>query len=70
MTAHLALRACDTLKLRPTAPFNFDATPHKPDHFPSADTAWEPGVRWQTMRWRGKTCSGAAGTNPSSGWRS
>jgi 3-methyladenine DNA glycosylase/8-oxoguanine DNA glycosylase len=53
MTAHLALRACETIRLRPTAPFNFDATLHKPDHFPSADTAWEPGIRWQTMRWRG-----------------
>jgi 3-methyladenine DNA glycosylase/8-oxoguanine DNA glycosylase len=27
---------------------------HKPDHFPSADNDWEPGVRWQTMRWQGK----------------
>ncbi len=37
----------------PKAPFNFDASLHKPDHFPSADTAWEPGVRWQTMLWDG-----------------
>jgi len=37
----------------PSAPFNFDATLHKPDHFPTADNAWVPGVRWQTMRWRG-----------------
>jgi len=27
---------------------------HKPDHFPSQDTKWEPGVRWQTMLWQGK----------------
>jgi len=40
--------------LFPAAPFNFDATMHKPDHFPAADNAWEPGVRWQTMRWQGK----------------
>jgi 3-methyladenine DNA glycosylase/8-oxoguanine DNA glycosylase len=26
---------------------------HKPDHFPSSDNRWTPGVRWQTMRWRG-----------------
>ncbi len=39
------------LELQPSAPFHFDATMHKPDHFPSADNAWEPGVRWQTMRW-------------------
>jgi 3-methyladenine DNA glycosylase/8-oxoguanine DNA glycosylase len=43
------------LDLHPRAPFHFDTTLHKPDHFPSADNAWEPGSRWQTMRWRGKT---------------
>jgi 3-methyladenine DNA glycosylase/8-oxoguanine DNA glycosylase len=42
------------LELAPTAPFAFDATFHKPDHFPSSDNAWEPGVRSQTMRWRGR----------------
>ncbi len=41
------------IELRPAAPFNFDATLHKPDHFPSADNHWEPGVRWQTMLWAG-----------------
>ena len=39
-------------QLVPAAPFNFDATMHKPDHFPSADNLWEPGVRWQTMLWQ------------------
>lgn len=39
-------------ELSPRAPFNFDATMHKPDHFPSADNEWEPGVRWQTMLWQ------------------
>jgi 3-methyladenine DNA glycosylase/8-oxoguanine DNA glycosylase len=48
------LSACRVVQLRPTAPFNFDATLFKPDHFPSGDTAWEPGARWQTMRWRGE----------------
>ena len=43
-----------TITLEPTHPFAFDATFHKPDHFPSQDTAWEPGVRWQTMRFRGR----------------
>jgi 3-methyladenine DNA glycosylase/8-oxoguanine DNA glycosylase len=38
--------------LTPQAPFNFDATLHKPDHFPAADNKWQPGVRWQTMRWQ------------------
>jgi 3-methyladenine DNA glycosylase/8-oxoguanine DNA glycosylase len=42
------------LELFPAAPFNFDATVHKPDHFPSADNEWVPGIRWQTMRWRGR----------------
>ncbi len=47
-------RAKQTIELVPTAPFNFDATLHKPDHFPAADTRWEPGTRWQTMLWQGK----------------
>ncbi len=52
-------RLMDNLSLQhisditPPAPFNFDATLHKPDHFPTADNAWEPGVRWQTMLWKG-----------------
>ena len=41
------------MDLLPTAPFCFDATLHKPDHFPSADNAWQPGIRWQTMLWQG-----------------
>jgi 3-methyladenine DNA glycosylase/8-oxoguanine DNA glycosylase len=40
--------------LTPKAPFNFDASLYKPDHFPSADNAWEPDVRWQTMLWQGE----------------
>lgn len=43
-----------TIELIPSAPFNFDATVFKPDHFPSTDNAWEPGIRWQTMRWEGQ----------------
>jgi len=42
------------LRLTPRAPFHFDATLHKPDHFPSGDNLWEPGVRWQTARWGGE----------------
>ena len=34
------------VELQPSAPFHFDATVHKPDHFPTADNAWGPGVRW------------------------
>ncbi len=43
-----------TIELEVTQPFAFDATFHKPDHFPSPDTAWEPGVRWQTIRLGGR----------------
>jgi 3-methyladenine DNA glycosylase/8-oxoguanine DNA glycosylase len=50
----LSLRRQATLAIDPTPPFAFDATFHKPDHFPSRDTSWEPGVRWQTMRFRGR----------------
>jgi len=39
------------IELFPKAPFNFDATMHKPDHFPTADNVWKPGIRWQTMIW-------------------
>ena len=41
-----------TIELTPTSPFNFDASLHKPDHFPTTDNHWEPGIRWQTMRWQ------------------
>jgi 3-methyladenine DNA glycosylase/8-oxoguanine DNA glycosylase len=40
--------------ITPTAPFNFDATFHKPAHFPSGDNFWQPGERWQTFRWQSK----------------
>src|SRR3990167_5571530 len=41
------------VKVKPTKPFAFDPTFHKPDHFTSGDNLWEPGVRWQTWNWRG-----------------
>ncbi len=44
----------NAIEITPPAPFNFDATLHKPDHFPTPDNAWEPGARWQTMRWQGR----------------
>lgn len=53
MSVALPLTFQHTVDLFPTAPFNCDATLHKPDHYPTADNAWEPGTRWQTMRWRG-----------------
>jgi 3-methyladenine DNA glycosylase/8-oxoguanine DNA glycosylase len=40
----------NSIEIRPKAPFNFDATVFKPDHFPTPDHVWEPGKYWQTMR--------------------
>jgi len=51
----MTLSTSHEIELRPAAPFHFDATLHKPDHFPSADNEWEPGVRWQTMLWQGRS---------------
>lgn len=52
MSDSQALRQMSVIELLPSAPFHFDATMHKPDHFPSADNEWEPGIRWQTMLWQ------------------
>lgn len=43
-----------SLKINPKAPFNFDATLHKPSHFPSSDCFWAKGKYWITMLWRDK----------------
>ncbi len=43
-----------SLELVPTAPFDFDSTFHKPDHFTTGDNHWEAGIRWQTWRWQGR----------------
>jgi 3-methyladenine DNA glycosylase/8-oxoguanine DNA glycosylase len=53
----MKLKKVEVLKLKPTTPFNFDATFHKPDHFTSGDNEWRPGTRWQTWRW-GDSCLG------------
>ncbi len=50
----LPLTLAHSSEIIPPAPFNFDATLRKPDHFPTPDNAWEPGTRWQTMRWQGR----------------
>lgn len=36
--------------LLPTSPFNFNATMHKPSHFPDQLTLYEKEIFWQTMR--------------------
>ena len=38
------------VELRPTAPFHFDGTVHKPSYFPTPDNAWQPGTCWWTLR--------------------
>jgi len=53
MSRALQLKQKQVITLRPSAPFNFDTTMHKPDHFPSSDNEWQPGIRWQTMLWQG-----------------
>jgi hypothetical protein len=50
MAGAVPLSSTRVIELEPTPPFHFDSTLHKPDHFPSADNEWQPGVRWQTMR--------------------
>jgi len=42
------------MEIIPTAPFHFDSTFYKPAHFPSSDTKWEKGKRWDTMLWQGQ----------------
>jgi len=50
----MKLKKIQSVELLPIAPFNFDATFHKPDHFTSGDHEWEKGIRWQTWFWKGK----------------
>ena len=51
MSKFVSLRTKHVLELSPKAPFNFDATMHHPDNFPSADNKWQSGILWQTMLW-------------------
>ena len=44
----------NVIRFQPKAPYNFDANFHKPSHFPSSDTTWEPGRCWITMLWQGQ----------------
>src|SRR3972149_3212870 len=46
------LRPVFEVRLRPRPPFNFEATVHKPSHFPAPIEAYEPGRFWQTLLWR------------------
>ncbi len=50
----VVLDAKFTAEVTPKAPFNFDATVHKPSHFPAPVEDYKKGVYWQTMRFVGK----------------
>jgi 3-methyladenine DNA glycosylase/8-oxoguanine DNA glycosylase len=50
----VALNAKFITEVKPKAPFNFDATVHKPSHFPAPIEDYVEGVYWQTMRFGGK----------------
>jgi 3-methyladenine DNA glycosylase/8-oxoguanine DNA glycosylase len=44
------LNAEATVEVKPKAPFNFDATVHKPSHFPAPVEDYCEGVLWRAMR--------------------
>lgn len=57
----LALQPVFTARLCPHPPFNFEATVHKPSHFPAPVEAYEPALStgrpghfWQTLLWGGQ----------------
>lgn len=52
MKKPISLKLQQTISVKPTKPFDFDSTFHKPDHFTSGDNFWQPGVRWQTWNWK------------------
>jgi 3-methyladenine DNA glycosylase/8-oxoguanine DNA glycosylase len=57
-----------TRVVKPTAPFHFDGTVHKPSHFPSGNVAYEPGLYWQTLRFHNR-CLGLRLKNLGTGGR-
>lgn len=54
MRGPLELTSKKIIELKPKSPFSFDPTFHKPAHYPTSDNTWKPGIRWQTMLWKGK----------------
>lgn len=54
MKSKITLTCKKSFNLTPIAPYNFDATIHKPSHFPSSDNEWEKGKYWISMIWQGK----------------
>src|SRR3989338_7122351 len=62
MKKPITLKLQKVIKVRPTKPFAFDPTFHKPYHFTSGDNYWEQGIRWQTWNWQSK-CLGIKFSN-------
>ena len=50
----VALNAKFMTEVKPKAPFNFDATVHKPSHFPAPIEHYLESIYWQTMRFGSK----------------
>ena len=50
----MKLKKVKSVQLAPLAPFDFNSTFHKPDHFTSGDNFWKSGIRWQTWYWEWK----------------
>ena len=48
------LRPVFEVRLHPRPPFNFEATVHKPSHFPVPIEAYGAGRFWQTVLWEGE----------------
>ena len=54
MSKIISLTRRMTFTLLPKSPYSFDATIHKPSHFPSSDNEWMKGKYWITMLWHDK----------------
>jgi len=55
MTAKIVpLIAKFTVQVKPKPPFNFDATVHKPSHFPAPVEDYQESIYWRTLRIKGK----------------
>ncbi len=52
----MKLQKVAVVEIKPSRPFDFDSTFHKPDHFTSGDNFWQSGIRWQTWYWEGRPC--------------
>jgi 3-methyladenine DNA glycosylase/8-oxoguanine DNA glycosylase len=50
----MRLKRIKSVYVVPSAPFDFNSTYHKPDHFPTGDNDWEHGLKWQTFFWKNK----------------